>query len=66
MSCQCYQVGGPFIAEDPDCFAHGWTAQRRQEIDDEEKAAAESRIEALERDVRQLFELVNHLIERNK
>ena len=23
MSCQCYQVGGPFIAEDPDCPIHG-------------------------------------------
>lgn len=23
MGCQCYQIGGPFIAEDPDCPAHG-------------------------------------------
>jgi hypothetical protein len=23
MSCQCYKIGGPFIAEDPDCPAHG-------------------------------------------
>ncbi len=23
MSCECYRVGGPFIAEDPDCPAHG-------------------------------------------
>lgn len=23
MSCQCYQIGGPFIAEDPDCLVHG-------------------------------------------
>ena len=23
MSCQCYMVGGPFIAEDPDCPIHG-------------------------------------------
>lgn len=21
--CECYQVGGPWIAEDPDCPAHG-------------------------------------------
>ena len=21
--CECYQVGGPFIAEDPDCSIHG-------------------------------------------
>lgn len=25
--CQCYQVGGPFIAEDPDCPAHGADAR---------------------------------------
>lgn len=30
MSCQCHQIGGPFIAEDPDCPAHGREAQRRQ------------------------------------
>jgi len=23
MSCECNQIGGPFIAEDPDCPAHG-------------------------------------------
>jgi hypothetical protein len=25
--CQCYKIGGPFIAEDPDCPAHGTEAQ---------------------------------------
>lgn len=25
--CQCFQIGGPFIAEDPDCPAHGTYAQ---------------------------------------
>jgi len=23
MSCECYTIGGPFIAEDPECPAHG-------------------------------------------
>ena len=23
MGCKCYQIGGPFIAEDPSCPAHG-------------------------------------------
>lgn len=23
MGCDCYRIGGPFIAEDPDCPAHG-------------------------------------------
>jgi hypothetical protein len=29
--CQCYQIGGPFIAEDPDCEVHGREAQRAAE-----------------------------------
>jgi hypothetical protein len=28
MSCQCYHIGGPFIAEDPDCPVHGREAQQ--------------------------------------
>lgn len=27
--CQCNQIGGPFIAEDPDCPVHGVEAQAR-------------------------------------
>lgn len=26
--CDCYQIGGRFVAEDPDCPAHGLEAQR--------------------------------------
>jgi hypothetical protein len=26
--CECYQIGGRFIAEDPDCPEHGTEAQR--------------------------------------
>lgn len=33
--CECYQIGGPFIAEDPNCEVHGTEAQsQRQEYDD--------------------------------
>lgn len=28
MTCECYQIGGRFIAEDPDCPIHGYEAQR--------------------------------------
>lgn len=35
MSCQCHQIGGPFIAEDPDCFEHGRAAQAREAHRDE-------------------------------
>lgn len=30
MTCECYQIGGRFIAEDPDCHQHGTEAQRRE------------------------------------
>jgi len=26
--CECYQIGGRFIAEDPECPVHGTEAQR--------------------------------------
>lgn len=46
MSCECHQIGGRFIAEDPDCPAHGLEAQReavrRQEVIDELDAALDS------------------------
>ncbi len=29
--CECYKIGGPWIAEDPDCPIHGTAAQRVQE-----------------------------------
>lgn len=28
--CQCFQVGSPFISEDPDCQIHGIEAQARE------------------------------------
>jgi hypothetical protein len=28
--CECYKVGGRFIAEDPDCPVHGYQAQREE------------------------------------
>lgn len=31
MTCQCYVIGGPFIAEDPECLIHGTAAQGREE-----------------------------------
>jgi hypothetical protein len=27
--CDCYRIGGPFIAEDPNCPAHGTEARRK-------------------------------------
>ena len=39
MRCECYRIGGPFIAEDPNCPIHGYEAQAREK---EEKAYRES------------------------
>lgn len=30
MTCVCYTIGGPFIAEDPDCPQHGTDAITRR------------------------------------
>jgi hypothetical protein len=30
MPCLCFQVGGPFISEDPDCPIHGHSAEAKE------------------------------------
>lgn len=51
--CQCYQIGGPFIEEDPDCpiHGHGGVWETRREIEEQE-ASLEERISQLEDDNR--------------
>lgn len=59
--CECYQVGGPWISEDPDCPTHGDEARSRAtkaaNLEDEverleaEVARLTRRLEALERAV---------------
>lgn len=48
MACQCHQVGGPFIAEDPDCPAHGVGGYQ------ERLEEAEAQIERLREQIRDL------------
>lgn len=49
-SCDCYKVGGPFIAEDPDCPAHGTQAQaEREQREAQEKARAAEQASLQER-----------------
>ena len=50
MGCDCYQIGGPFIAEDPNCPAHGQGG-----LQDELNAAHEDLANAREA-IRQLKE----------
>jgi len=72
MGCDCYRIGGPFIAEDPDCPIHGREAQEhekweRAEREEREEAHTElvSRITSLEDEVRALRRLVEQLVEKN-
>lgn len=50
MTCQCFQIGGPFIAEDPDCPAHGTEAQREERKRDDEITRLRAEVEALRAD----------------
>lgn len=50
MTCQCFQVGGPFISEDPDCPAHGTEAQRAERERDAELTRLRAEVEALRAD----------------
>ncbi|WP_411839782.1 hypothetical protein [Paracoccus sp. ME4] len=56
MSCQCHLVGGPFIAEDPDCAVHGTAATRRDREVEELKACAQR-----EDDPARLREIIDEL-----
>jgi len=60
MSCQCHQIGGPFIAEDPDCPAHGLRAQERKaRIEDLARLAeTETSFIALREYIREIHALV--------
>lgn len=67
MGCQsrCYEIGGPWIAEDPNCPIHGVDAQREAEIREEERrqqeeedAERDERIEALEETLAQMQKML--------
>lgn len=51
MSCQCYQIGGPFISFDPDCPAHGYAAQAEERLREEEDARVQSEMASLRAEV---------------
>lgn len=51
---RCHEIGGPWIAEDPDCPVHGREAQLRERAEETSKSELLGRIEELERRVRRL------------
>lgn len=54
MMCDCYKIGGPWIAEDPDCPVHGTEAQREQRDREDRDAAVNERLAQLEAEVAEL------------
>ena len=59
--CECYQVGGRFLTEDPDCPEHGCEAMRQRKIDEAESRAKDDRITELELRVKELEKKLNML-----
>lgn len=52
--CECFTVGGRFIAEDPDCPTHGVEAQRDAARAEWESQAKDARIAELEQRIEEL------------
>jgi hypothetical protein len=51
MMCECYKIGGSFIAEDPECPVHGHAAVREREEQDRVRRSLEDRVAILEEQV---------------
>lgn len=69
MSCECYQIGGRFIAEDPDCPAHGTMAQIEASEREEEIRVLENKIARFERETnawRSMFKTMKYSIEHDR
>ena len=57
MSCQCFQIGGPFIGADPNCAHHGTEAMERENRTDN----IEERLARLEKENEELKQKVGRL-----
>ncbi len=68
--CECYKVGGRFIAEDPQCPVHGYWAQKANEQEqtrrEEEKSELEDRVARLEEIVKLQADLLSDIVKRIK
>ena len=61
--CDCYKIGGPWIAEDPDCPVHGREAQWQREQDEAAHQSLEDRVAALEEIVTRQTDIIRQLAE---
>lgn len=57
--CECYQIGGRFIAEDPDCPVHGYAAVREREEQERSDQAMQEEIVDLRRRVDLLEQIIS-------
>lgn len=58
---QCHEIGGPWIAENPDCPIHSREAVAEQERQEREHRDMVERIEELERRVQEMEERLMHM-----
>ena len=68
MNCghRCHEIGGPWIAEDPDCPVHGVEALRLAKIREAEECQAQRERDALLQRVAQLEARVTRLENRDR
>lgn len=46
--CDCFKVGGPWISFDPECPAHGYEAQRREQEREDHAHKMEMQVQLLQ------------------
>lgn len=61
MGCECYQIGGRFIAEDPDCPAHGTLAQELEREREEDERLRDQREQQMRARIEELEEIVRNM-----
>ena len=49
MSCECYKIGGPWIAEDPNCPTHGYAGRTGIAALEEKIKELEAKVEAYDK-----------------
>ena len=59
--CDCYRIGGPFIAEDPDCPTHGTEARAAQRERDASLTFIKKQLESAT-DVTDLRDVIANLL----
>ena len=59
--CECYLIGGPWIAEDPACPVHGYQAQRDAEERERDRQAQEDHLNEMNIQIKAIEQSVQEL-----